>query len=102
METAFHFDPKQKHLSFLLKENVTSDPDIQLRLRGRLNTVTGGLEYHATAQKFVSTSTAVKVWQSPEALADLHLSIPNAALLVTENYQACMNQSGKHHNSSSS
>lgn len=61
METAFHFDPKQKHLSFLLKENVTSDPDIQLRFRGRLNTVTGGLEYHATAQKFVSSGTAVKV-----------------------------------------
>jgi hypothetical protein len=61
METAFHFDPKHKQLSFLLKENVTSDPDIQLRFRGRLNTVTGGLEYHATAQKFVSTGTAVKV-----------------------------------------
>lgn len=61
METAFHFDPKQKHLSFLLKENVTADPDIQLRLRGRLNTVTGDMEYHATAQKFVSTGTAVKV-----------------------------------------
>ncbi len=61
METAFHYDPKEKQLSFLLRENVTADPDIQLRLRGRLNTATGGLEYHATAQKFLSTGTAIKV-----------------------------------------
>lgn len=60
METAFHYDPKEKHLSFLLRENVTADPDIQMRLRGRLNTATGGLEYHATAQKFLSTGTAIK------------------------------------------
>lgn len=61
METAFHYDPKEKHLSFLLRENVTADPDIQLRLRGRLNTATADLEYHATAQKFLSTGTAIKV-----------------------------------------
>lgn len=61
METALHFDPSHKHLSFLLKESVTTDPDIQLRFRGRLNTDSGGFEYHATAQKFVSSGSALKV-----------------------------------------
>jgi hypothetical protein len=74
METAFHYDPKEKHLSFLLRENVTADPDIQLRLRGRLNTATAGLEYHATAQKFLSTGTAIKV---PPRMLSTHASVYN-------------------------
>jgi hypothetical protein len=61
METALHYDPKQKHLSFLLKESVTADPDIQLRFRGRLNTDAGNFEYHATAQKFFSSGPVIKV-----------------------------------------
>lgn len=78
METAFHFDPQQKHLSFLLRENVTADPDIQLRLRGRLNTVTGDMQYHATAQKFVSAGTAVKV----RGICQWESSAPAAAAAV--------------------
>ncbi|KAF6262889.1 hypothetical protein COO60DRAFT_553009 [Scenedesmus sp. NREL 46B-D3] len=60
METALHYDPKQKHLSFLLKEGVTADPDIQMRFRGRLNTDTGDFDYHATAQKFFSSGPVIK------------------------------------------
>lgn len=60
METALQYDPGQKHLSFLLKESVSADPDLQLRFRGRLNTTTGGFEYHATAQKFVGSGPVLK------------------------------------------
>lgn len=69
METALHYDPSHKHLSFLLKEGVTAEPDIQMRFRGRLNTVTGGFEYHATAQKFISSGPAVKVQQGQQQAA---------------------------------
>lgn len=61
METSLRYDQQDKHLSFLLKEEVTADPDIQLRFRGRLNTTTGGFEYHATAQKFVGSGPVLKV-----------------------------------------
>eukprot|EP00879_Flechtneria_rotunda_P028544 GHRR01030678.1.p2 GENE.GHRR01030678.1~~GHRR01030678.1.p2 ORF type:complete len:109 (-),score=21.54 GHRR01030678.1:197-523(-) len=61
METSLHYDPSQKHLSFLLKERVTADPDIQLRFRGRLNTTAGAFDYHATAHKIFSTGPAIKV-----------------------------------------
>lgn len=61
METALHFDPDAKQLSFLLKEAVTTDPDVQLRFRGRLNTVSGSFEYHATAQKFFTSGSSIKV-----------------------------------------
>jgi hypothetical protein len=59
METALQFDPDKKHLSFSLRETVSTDQDIQLRFRGRLNTVTGGFEYHATAQKHVTQGAPV-------------------------------------------
>lgn len=61
METSLHYDQKNKQLSFLLKEAVTADPDIQLRFRGRLNTNTGSFDYHATAQKFTGTGPVIKV-----------------------------------------
>lgn len=60
METSLHYNQKDKHLSFLLKETATGDQDIQLRFRGRLNTNTGGFEYHATAQKFVGSGPVLK------------------------------------------
>jgi hypothetical protein len=60
MET-LHYDPKHKHLSFLLKEQVTAEPGLALRFRGRLNTDTGEFDYHATAQKFFATGPVLKV-----------------------------------------
>ncbi|KAF8061903.1 EGF1 [Scenedesmus sp. PABB004] len=60
METSLHYDPKQRHLSFLLKEGVTADPNVAMRFRGRLNTTTGGFEYHATAQKLFTSGPAIK------------------------------------------
>eukprot|EP00878_Enallax_costatus_P004061 GHUV01004286.1.p1 GENE.GHUV01004286.1~~GHUV01004286.1.p1 ORF type:complete len:194 (+),score=50.68 GHUV01004286.1:273-854(+) len=60
METSLHYSQKDKHLSFLLKEQVTADPDIQLRFRGRLNTNTGDFEYHATAQKYIGSGPVLK------------------------------------------
>lgn len=65
METSLHYNQKDKHLSFLLKETATGDQDIQLRFRGRLNTNTGGFEYHATAQKFVGSGPVLKVGLGP-------------------------------------
>jgi hypothetical protein len=61
METALHYDPSQRHLSFLLKEGITTNPDVQLRFRGKLNTVTGSFDYHATAQKYFSSGPSMKV-----------------------------------------
>lgn len=64
METALHYDPKQKHLSFLLKEGVTADHNITLRFRGCLNTDTGDFDYHATAQKYFASGPVIKVWSA--------------------------------------
>jgi hypothetical protein len=60
MDTRFHYDLAQKQLCFALKECVTTEPDIQLRFKGLLNTVTGGFQYRATLKKYVSTGTLLK------------------------------------------
>lgn len=60
METALHYDPSGKHLSFLLKEAVSTDPDVAMRFRGKLNTTTGGFDYHATVQKLWGSGPVIK------------------------------------------
>lgn len=60
METAVHYDLGHKQLCFDMNECVTTDPDIQLQFRGRLNTVNGGFEYRGSLKKFLSTGPVVK------------------------------------------
>lgn len=41
METQLYYGLKDKQLSFRLRESVTADPDVEVRFKGLLNTVTG-------------------------------------------------------------
>lgn len=60
METSVLYGLKQKQLCFVLRENVNTDPDLQLRLRGHLNTVTGDFEYTGSLQKYFRSGPPVK------------------------------------------
>jgi len=60
METSLHYDLSQKQLSFLTKERVTAEHDLQLRFRGLLNTVTGVLQYQGSLNKFFYRGQQVK------------------------------------------
>ncbi|KAK9902789.1 hypothetical protein WJX75_006026 [Coccomyxa subellipsoidea] len=52
METHLTFDNRGKQLGILVKERLTTDQNLQLKVVGVLNTVTGGLEYCAKLRKF--------------------------------------------------
>ncbi len=55
MDTGLYYELGQKQLSFLLKQRITTDPNVQLRFRGVLNTATGGFDYKGTLQKLFGT-----------------------------------------------
>jgi len=60
METSAYYSLQDKQLCFRLKENIVADPDIYMRFRGRLNTVTGGFEYQGSVKKMLSSGPVLK------------------------------------------
>ncbi|KAI8466711.1 MAG: hypothetical protein J3K34DRAFT_524335 [Monoraphidium minutum] len=60
METQMHYDLQGKQLSFRVRENITADPDLEARLRGLLNTVTGEIVYRGTLKKYYSSGPLLK------------------------------------------
>jgi hypothetical protein len=60
METTLQFDPQSKQLSFRLDQKVTADPEIELKGRAFLNTISGDFTYSGTLKKYVTTGTVFK------------------------------------------
>eukprot|EP00798_Chlamydomonas_sp_ICE-L_P008733 gene8733-33595_t len=58
METQLHYDISQsKQLSFKLKERITAKPDLEFKVKGLFNSVTGNLDYVGTLKKnFIGVS----------------------------------------------
>lgn len=60
METSFFYDLQDKQMCFKLRQSLTAYPDLELKGKGRFNTVSGGLQYRTTLKKFVSAGTVEK------------------------------------------
>jgi hypothetical protein len=60
METSAYYSLQEKQLCFRLKENIVAEPDIHMRFRGRINTVTGGFEYQGSVKKMLSNGPVLK------------------------------------------